>query len=270
MKIRKILSVVFYAILFFMPSKNPWVYIILTTLSGIGSGLYGMIIWAIVGDVIDYQEYLSGKREEGIVYATYSLSRKLVQAIVGGICAFALAIIGYKSGSSTQTPEVAEGIRNIIILVPLIGYAFGAVCLKFIYNLNNKTLNEVNEELKKHSIDAVVPVNITMAKIAYEKTETLIYGHKFDADFYFIKKEEIDYEKVAKNQSNLTRFGMSLTPIDVLYDEKKKKNLLNKILKKNLIENMRKLYLNNNKQNQKPSCQLCHPNNFEQLQLHIV
>ena len=108
-----------------------------------------MIVWALVGDVIDYQEYLSGKREEGIVYATYSLSRKLVQAIVGSIGGFALAAIGYQSGAATQTPEVAESIRNIITLVPLIGYAFGAICLKFIYNLGNKTLNEVNTELER-------------------------------------------------------------------------------------------------------------------------
>ena len=144
-----LVCVVTYGILFLFPSKNPWVYIILITVSGIGSGLYGMIVWALVGDVIDYQEYLTGKREEGIVYATYSLSRKLVQAIVGSIGGFALAAIGYQSGAATQTPEVAESIRNIIILVPLIGYAFGAICLKFIYNLGNKTLNEVNTELER-------------------------------------------------------------------------------------------------------------------------
>ena len=144
-----LVCVVAYGILFLFPSKNPWVYIGLITLSGVGSSLYGMIVWALVGDVIDYQEYLTGKREEGIVYATYSLSRKLVQAIVGSIGGFALAAIGYQSGAATQTPEVAESIRNIITLVPLIGYAFGAICLKFIYNLGNKTLNEVNAELER-------------------------------------------------------------------------------------------------------------------------
>ena len=80
-----------------------------------------------IGDVIDYQEYLSGKREEGIVYATYSLSRKLVQAIVGSIGGFALAAIGYQSGAATQAPEVAESIRTIITVVPLIGFIFGIV-----------------------------------------------------------------------------------------------------------------------------------------------
>ena len=144
-----IVSIAVYVVLVLFPTKNPMLYIALITVSGFGTALYGMIVWALVGDVIDYQEYLSGKREEGIVYATYSLSRKLVQAIVGSIGGFALAAIGYQSGAATQAPEVAESIRTIITVVPLIGFIFGTVCLKFVYNLSNKTLNEVNKELER-------------------------------------------------------------------------------------------------------------------------
>lgn len=144
-----IVSIAAYVVLVLFPTKNPMLYIALITVSGFGTALYGMIVWALVGDVIDYQEYLSGKREEGIVYATYSLSRKLVQAIVGSIGGFALAAIGYQSGAATQAPEVVESIRTIITVVPLIGFIFGTVCLKFVYNLSNKTLNEVNEELER-------------------------------------------------------------------------------------------------------------------------
>ena len=144
-----IVSIAVYVVLVLFPTKNPMLYIALITVSGFGTALYGMIVWALVGDVIDYQEYLTGKREEGIVYATYSLSRKLVQAIVGSIGGFALAAIGYQSGAATQAPEVAESIRTIITVVPLIGFIFGTVCLKFVYNLSNKTLNEVNKELER-------------------------------------------------------------------------------------------------------------------------
>ena len=144
-----IISIAAYAVMVFFPSKNPWVYIALSTVSGFGTALYGMIVWALVGDVIDYQEYLSGKREEGIVYATYSLSRKLVQAIVGSIGGFALAAIGYQSGAATQAPHVAESIRTIVTVVPLIGFIFGTICVKFVYNLTDKKLKEVTEELER-------------------------------------------------------------------------------------------------------------------------
>ena len=132
----------------FFPSKNPYIYMALSVVSGVGAGFYNMIVWALVGDVIDYQEYISGKREEGTVYAAYSLARKLVQAIVGSIGGFALAAIGYQSGAATQTTEVAESIRMIITVIPLIGFVFGFITMKFVYNLSNKKLEEMNSELE--------------------------------------------------------------------------------------------------------------------------
>lgn len=144
-----IICIVSYGILVFFPSENPWVYIGLTLISGVGVAFYNMLVWALVGDVMDYQEYLNGQRDDGTVYAAYSLSRKLVQAIVGSIGGFALAAIGYQSGAASQTAEVAESIRMIITVVPLVGFILGALSLKFVYNLNNKKLNEVNEELER-------------------------------------------------------------------------------------------------------------------------
>ena len=143
-----VISIAAYAVMVFFPSKNPYIYMALSVVSGVGVGFYNMIVWALVGDVIDYQEYISGKREEGTVYAAYSLARKLVQAIVGSIGGFALAAIGYQSGAPTQTTEVAESIRMIITVIPLIGFVFGFITMKFVYNLSNKKLEEMNSELE--------------------------------------------------------------------------------------------------------------------------
>lgn len=144
-----IISIVAYGIMAFVPSKNPMVYIALTTVSGIGTAFFNMLIWALVGDTIDYQEYITGKREEGTVYAAYSLARKLVQAIVGSVGGFALAAIGYQSGVATQTAEVAEGIRMITTVIPFVGLIIGFLAMKFIYNLNDKKLEEIEAELKR-------------------------------------------------------------------------------------------------------------------------
>ena len=144
-----LISIAAYAVMVFFPSKNPYIYMGLSIISGIGTGFYNMIVWALVGDVIDYQEYLSGKREEGTVYAAYSLARKLVQAIVGSIGGFALAAIGYQSGAATQTAEVAESIRMIITVIPFVGFIFGFITMKFVYNLTNKQLEEVEAELER-------------------------------------------------------------------------------------------------------------------------
>lgn len=52
-------------------------------------------------------------------------------------------------------------------------------------------LKDLLEGVQKYTISAVIPTNTAMAKIAYEKTETSISGHKFDADFCFINPGNI-------------------------------------------------------------------------------
>ena len=37
----------------------------------------------------------------------------------------------------------------IATLVPLVSLVFGTIAIKFVYNLGNKTLAEVNEELER-------------------------------------------------------------------------------------------------------------------------
>lgn len=147
-------SMIIYFILFISPIKNPYVYIGLTMLAGLGTGLVNTLIWALVGDAIDYQEYLSGERNEGTVYSSYSLCRKLAQAISGGVGGFALSFLGYQSGAAVQAESVGVGIKNIICGANAIGLALTFLAFLFVYNLSKKRLAEVNEELAKARVTA--------------------------------------------------------------------------------------------------------------------
>lgn len=147
-------SMIIYFILFISPIKNPYVYIGLTMLAGLGTGLVNTLIWALVGDAIDYQEYLSGERNEGTVYSSYSLCRKLAQAISGGVGGFALSFLGYQSGAAVQAESVGVGIKNIICGANAIGLALTFLAFLFVYNLSKKRLAEVNEELAKARVIA--------------------------------------------------------------------------------------------------------------------
>lgn len=133
-----------YLALFLLPTKNAYVFMGINFVAGLGTGFFNMLIWALVGDAIDYQAYLSGKREEGIVYASYSLVRKLGQAIAGGVGGFALTFIGYKAGATTQTAEVALGIKNIITILPLVATVCAFLAMTFVYNLSKAKLSEIN------------------------------------------------------------------------------------------------------------------------------
>ena len=111
-----------YVLLFFLRVKNIPVFLVLLFFAMLGSGLFNMVTWAYITDIIDYQEVTTGKREDGTVYAVYSFARKLGQALAGGVGGFVLSAIGYVSEAPAQTAEVSQRIYTVSTLAPGICY----------------------------------------------------------------------------------------------------------------------------------------------------
>ena len=118
---------------------------------GLGMGFYNCVSWAMMGDAIDYQEWKTGKREEGVVYALHSFFRKLAQGVgpAAVIAIMGTALIGYdeKLGTIGQSAQTAQ---NMCWLVAIL-YTFSAVCqfvgVAIIYNIDKKKLAKMKEEL---------------------------------------------------------------------------------------------------------------------------
>ncbi|MBO5337355.1 MAG: MFS transporter [Lachnospiraceae bacterium] len=127
---------VFYLLLFFLRVKSIPLFMVFLFLGTVGTGLFNMIIWAFITDIIDYQEVKTGKREDGTVYAVYSFARKLGQALAGGLGGFALTAIGYISDASVQSEEVAERIYTVATLIPGICYFLVFLIMLFWYPLS--------------------------------------------------------------------------------------------------------------------------------------
>lgn len=135
-------------LLWIIRPQNVWVYVALTTLVFIALGTFTMVSWALITDVIDHQEILSGVREDGTVYALYSFARKLGQAASAGLTGFLLSAIGYSQETAFES-GVVSGIYSIATLLPALGFALLAAILFFWYPLK-KTLVESNVlELKR-------------------------------------------------------------------------------------------------------------------------
>ena len=138
---------------FFLRPANVWVYCGLQTLNWIGLGIFSMVSWALINDVIDYAELKNGVREDGSVYALYSFARKLGQAAASGLSGLLLQVIGYNNNAITegvaQTQSVKDGIFNISTLVPAVGFAALALVLWFWYPLHKKQVDANVAELKK-------------------------------------------------------------------------------------------------------------------------
>lgn len=135
-------------LLFFIHTSSVVVFIGINIVGYFGFGIFNLIIWAFITDVIDDQEVKTYQREDGTIYAVYSFARKIGQALAGGLGGFALGLVGYNSSVQVQTQAVADGIYNIATLVPGILYVGVGLCLIFIYPLNKKRVEANVAELK--------------------------------------------------------------------------------------------------------------------------
>lgn len=128
-------------VLYFLRPENVWVYIVVQALSWFGLGVFTMVSWALITDVIDYSEIKNGIREDGSVYALYSFARKLGQAASAGLSGALLTMIGY-SKETAFDEEVVNGIFDISTLVPAVGFLLLALVLWFWYPLHKKQVDE--------------------------------------------------------------------------------------------------------------------------------
>lgn len=134
------------------------VYLAGLILFGIGMGVYTCVSWAMMADAIDYNEWKFGTREEGTVYALHSFFRKLAQGVGPSIVLAIMGVLGYVSEKGTIGQSV-ETSHNMCWLVAGL-YLFSAVVqfigIALIYNLDKKSLEQMNEELaKRHAAEAV-------------------------------------------------------------------------------------------------------------------
>ena len=134
------------------------VYLLGLVIFGIGMGIYTCVSWAMMGDAIDYNEWRFGTREEGTVYSLHSFFRKLAQGVGPSMVLLIMGWLGYESklgtiGQSAQTSHnmcwLVAGLYMFSAIVQFIGLAV-------IYNLDKKTMTQMNEELAaRHKTEVV-------------------------------------------------------------------------------------------------------------------
>lgn len=132
--------------------ESMWVFIGLQALNWLGLGVFSMVNWALITDVIDDSELRTGIREDGAIYAMYSFARKLGQAVAAGLAGWLLEAIGYNEKAIeqgvSQTQQVKDGIFTITNLIPALGFGLLAAVLIFWYPLHKKQVERNIAALK--------------------------------------------------------------------------------------------------------------------------
>ena len=104
--------------------------------------------WGLVGEAIDYNEYLTGKRTEGSIYGTFNLSRRIGQTIGNSAAVLMLGWIGYDTAvaaaGGAQTAGVITGIKVLCVLLPAIFSLGSWAAFKFVWNITPETREKVS------------------------------------------------------------------------------------------------------------------------------
>ena len=118
---------------------NPWIYMIW---SGVGTGLTTLSVqlqWGLVGESIDYNEYLTGKRSEGSIYGVFSLTRRVGQTLSASLAVLMITWFGYVAHDPevpmVQPDSAILGIKLMCILIPAIIGMGSWLAFRFIWDI---------------------------------------------------------------------------------------------------------------------------------------
>jgi len=116
---------------------------------GLGSGMAMVSIqmqWGLVGEAIDYNEYITGKRTEGSIYGTFNLSRRIGQTIGQGFALYGLSWIGYQGTAEVQTAGAIFGLKVLCVLVPAVFILGSWAAFKFVWNITPEVRAKMVEQ----------------------------------------------------------------------------------------------------------------------------
>jgi len=137
--------------------RTLWAIWIYQALLGFTYGPNNYLPMVMTADIVDYQEWKTGKRTEGTQFAILSMSFKLNNALSVALGVLLIGVIGYSSdtyfanvAAGTINSYITDDMQNktwaIYFLLPGISMLASSL-LMFFYKIDEKTKKQMREEL---------------------------------------------------------------------------------------------------------------------------
>jgi GPH family glycoside/pentoside/hexuronide:cation symporter len=134
------------ATVYFLPAhETPWIYLI-AIVAGIGFSSNWVLPWAMVPDVVDYDQLKTGEHRSGAYFGLWGLIFKLSESLGIVITGWVLQLSHYVPNVE-QTPQVLFTIRLFAGPIPALIF-FLAIPLLFTYPITRKKHQEILKALK--------------------------------------------------------------------------------------------------------------------------
>ncbi len=123
-----------------------WLFFAVLGVMGLAFGGFMTLPMSIIGDTVDYDEYLTGRRREGIYWGTAEFSRKITQGAAYFLIGQTLSYLGYEGEAAAQSASALLGLKILFIAVPIVLFALAAVSF-WSYPLSKERHNEMHREM---------------------------------------------------------------------------------------------------------------------------
>jgi GPH family glycoside/pentoside/hexuronide:cation symporter len=115
---------------------SPLPYLLgLSILAGIGIGAAHVLPWSIIPDAIEWDEYQTGARHEGMFYSLITLAQKIASSVAIPLTLLVLEATGYQANAMVQPESALLGIRLVIGPIPAVLLIVG-ILFAWLYPLN--------------------------------------------------------------------------------------------------------------------------------------
>ncbi len=163
------ISALAYVLMLVLPieanSTGLAMYVGCQVLSALGLGYGNCVSWSLMADAMDYEEWKFGTRNEGTTYAMHSFFRKLAQGVGPSIGLLVATYLGYDAAlGAAQTATVAHNMLMQTAAFYLLSAVISIIAYGLVYNLDKKTLGQMQEDLgKRHEEEKIRLADIMSA-----------------------------------------------------------------------------------------------------------
>lgn len=133
--------------LFFFDVKAVTTLSALAFCNGIMGGAVAVMFWSMLPDTVEYGQWRSGVRDDGIVFGLSQLISKAGSGLGVGMIGLLLSAIGYTAGVD-QSADTLQGIRASAFLIPAAASALSALVI-LTYPLDTKLHSRIVRGLQR-------------------------------------------------------------------------------------------------------------------------
>ena len=132
------------------PADNVVMVFVWGALLSLGGAPVAVLGWAMIPDTVEYAQWRTGVRADGVVFSTASFFQKLGKALGGWAVAALLAWFGYVANQ----PQSAESLHGILVLMSICPLLVNVVLLAatFLYRLDGETHERIVRELRERTV----------------------------------------------------------------------------------------------------------------------